>query len=225
MSDIKTHHQSIAMAVRSTMMGAALGLFMLPLGATAEMTTVSRGALTDLHEVQDNGYMEFYQHPDLGSFEFKSIYIEPVANEMLVRQIYDQRFRPVQIDALAEDFYNRLQTAFEATGRLTDTPDENTLVISTSLVFVTELIQESTGSHIEGASATDRTRGSTIIEMTWHAGPGGQMVAAIRDGRAPHNYAPVGDFDDRFTDSRDAFDLWAGEFAAMFGASPQVATN
>lgn len=212
-------------ALKTIMGGAIFGFFMMPLGAAAEMSTLNSGDLASLEEIEDSGYMEYYEHPDLGSFRFRTIYIEPVANEMSVRQIYDQRFRPQQIDDLAADFHARLMAAFEGTGLLTDTPDENTLVISPSLVFVTELEQESTGSHIQGSTAADRTRGSTIMEMAWRAGPGGQLVTAIRDGRAPHYYAPVGDFDDRFTDSRDTFDVWAAEFAGMFGAPSPTATN
>jgi len=212
-------------AFRNLVRGAVFGIFMMPLGAAAEMATLSSGDLADLEEIDGSGYMEYYQHPDLGSFPFKSIYIEPVANEMPARQIYDQRFRPQQIDDLAEDFHSRLIAAFEATGLLTDTPDEDSLVISTALVFVTELEQESTGSHIQGSTATDRTRGSTIMEMAWRAGPGGQLVAAFRDGRSPRHHAPVGDYDDRFTDSRDVFDNWAMEFASMFGASDNSAIN
>lgn len=212
-------------ALRTILGGAIFGIFMMPLGAAAEMSTLNNDALAGLAEIEDSGYMEYYEHPDLGNFRFRSIYIEPVTNEMPSRQIYDQRFRPQQIDDLAADFHSRLMAAFEGTGLLTDTPDESTLVISTALVFVTELEQESTGSHIQGSTATDRTRGSTIMEMAWRAGPSGPLVTAIRDGRASQNWAPVGDFEDRFTDSRDTFDTWAAEFAAMFGAPSAAATN
>jgi len=212
-------------ALRTVLGGAIFGVFMMPLGAAAEMSTLNSGDLAGLEEIEGSGYMEYYEHPDLGSFRFRTIYIEPVTNEMVARQIYDQRFRPQHIDDLAADFHARLLAAFEGTGLLTDTPDENTLVISTALTFVTELEQESTGSHIQGSTLTERTRGSTVMEMAWRAGPGGQLVTAIRDGRAPQNWAPVGDFDDRFTDNRDTFDVWAAEFASMFGAPSTAATN
>lgn len=214
-----------ASALRTAVGGAIFGFLMMPLGAAAEMSTLSTGDLAGLEDIEGSGYMEYYEHPEMGNFRFRTIYIEPVTNEMPVRQIYDQQFRPRHIDDLAADFHQRLLTAFEGTGLLTDTPDENTLVISTALTFVSELEQESTGSHIQGSSATDRTRGSTVMEMAWRAGPGGTLVAAIRDGRSPQNWAPVGDFDDRFTDSRDAFDLWAAEFSSMFGAPSTAATN
>jgi len=214
-----------ATALQTVIRGAALGLIFMPLSAAAEMDTVDRSALAGLEEVQNSGYMEFYQHPELGSFQFKSIYIEPVRNEMPVRQIYDLRLRPEYIDALAADLHATMLEAFDATGLLTDEPDEDTLVISPALTFVTEYDEQTTGSHLGGARVQDRIRGNTIMEMTWRAGPGGTMVAAIRDGRTPHIYAPVSDRDDRFTDARDTFGVWATEFASFFGPAPSAEMN
>jgi hypothetical protein len=63
------------------------------------------------------------------------------------------------------------------------------------------------------------------MEMTWRAGPNGPVVAAIRDGRTPYVYAPVTDREDRFTDARDTFDVWAMEFASFFGPVPESEMN
>jgi len=214
-----------ATAIQSIILGAALGLMMMPLGASAEMDTVDRSALAGLEAVENSGYMEFYQHAELGSFQFKSIYIEPVRNEMPDRQVYDLRLRPEYVDELAIDFHATMLEVFDATGLLTDEPSENTLIISPALIFVTEYEEQTTGSHLGGARIQDRIRGNTIMEMTWRAGPDGTMVAALRDGRTPHIYAPVSDREDRFTDARDAFGLWASEFASFFGPEPSSEMN
>lgn len=209
----------------SVLCGAFVCAAFLPLSAAANMDTVSNAELSGLQEMPDTGYMEFYQHPDMGSYPFKDIYLEPVANEVPRRIISDFRWRPEHVDELAADFHRRLEAAFESTGRLTDSPGEDTLIIATSLVFVNEYTEQSTGSNLGGARVQDRHRGSTIMEMTWRAGTDGPLVAAIRDGRSPQIYAPVTDRDDEWTDARDTFDVWATEFASFFRPASSAEMN
>lgn len=219
------HH--IRFAPAKSMMAAAVMVagFILPTAASADMDTISNGEIAHLSAVENSGYMEFYQHPELGSFEFTSIYIEPVANEMPERQIRDFRFRPEEIDELASEFHDKLRDSFATTGLLTDEPDENTLIISTSLTYVSEYREESTGSRLSSRQASYRDRGDTIMEMTWRAGPGGELVAALRDGRTPQIYAPVADREDKFTDARDMMSVWAIELASFFGGGEDAMTN
>jgi len=202
-----------------------ISMAMWPLGASAEMQTLRSSDLTGLERVEDTGFLEFYQNPDLGNFGFTSIYIAPAVNAVAPRYIYEQSLRPRHIDELTVDFHARMVAGFEATGLLTDEPDEDSLVITPSLTYVTEYDEWTTGTHLGGQRVQDRLRGRTVMEMTWHAGPGGELVAAFRDGRMPHIYTDVSDREDRFTDARDSFDAWAGQFASFFLPEPQDATN
>ncbi len=223
MNTLFSHHSTGRAGFWARLCGA-LALLILPFNAAA-MDTLDRAELSGLERVDDSRYMEFYQHPDMGGFEFKSIYIESAQNDMPLRLIYEQRLRPEYFDNLAADFHARLLTAFGATGLLTDEPDEGSLVISPSLVYATEYDERTTGTHLGGVRSQDRIRGHTIMEMTWRAGPDGIIVAAIRDGRTPHIYAPVTDREDRFTDARDSFDYWALEFSSFFSPASAVEMN
>jgi len=190
------------------------------------MQTVDSGEISHLERVDDSAYLDFYQHPDPGSFESSSIVIEPVANDIPARLIYQQRLRPEQFDELATDFHARLIAQFEETGLLTGEPNENTLVISPSITYVTEYDEQETGTQLSAGSRwQNRIRGNTIMEMTWRAGQDGTVVTAIRDGRTPFQYSPVTDHDDRFTDARDSFDYWSQMFASFFLPEDQTATN
>jgi len=105
------------------------------------------------------------------------------------------------------------------TGLLTDTPDENTLVISTSITDIAEFHQSMTGSHLRTAANDHLYRGGAIMEMIWRAGDGGEIVLAIRDGRTRQLNDPIGDRGDRFTDCRDTFQAWAVDLASFFGTA------
>ena len=220
------NNQSLRLVSEKSWIGVmVIGLAIMPLNASAEMRTVSSSEISHLSEIERSGYVEYYEHPEIGSFPFKNIYIEPVVNAMPVREIYQTLFRPVHVDELTADFHASLLRAFESTGLLTDEPGEDTLVISTSIIFVSQYDERTTGTHLAEASINNRIRGNAAMEMTWRAGPGGEIVAALRDGRWPEQYAPVTDRNDRFTDVHDIFNVWAMELTMFFGGEPETATN
>lgn len=202
----------------------AAAFLISPLGASAAMRTVERSEISHLEVMEDSGFAEFYQHPDIASFPFRSIYIEPVRNDMTEHDIYERRYRPHQIDALAELFYENLVEAMAPTGILVDEPTENTLVISTRLTDILEYDERTTGTSLGAVPSANRMRGNAAMEMVWYAGPGGEMVTALRDGRRPENHAPVTDRDDMWTDSKDIFLFWSASLANYFGAET-AATN
>jgi len=211
---------------RIAIAGAIVGMLTAPLSGFAAMKTLNRSDLAGLNEVEGSGFHELYQHPDLGSLGFTKVYIAPVANEVPSMDIYDMGLRPYHFDALAESFHETIVAAFGDSTLLTDTPDENTLVIEVSLVEAARLVQETTGSHLANASTDNLVRGGAFMEMSWRQGPGGDLVMAIRDGRRPEVYDPVLDSDDVWTDAKGAFELWSADIAGFFGIEPQqVATN
>lgn len=194
-----------------------------PLSAEAFMRTVSDAELAGLDQIEDTGYSEHYESLDIGSHEFGSIYIAPVENAMEQWEIYDRSLRPHHIDELTEDFHQRLIAALAPSGLLVDTPAEDSLVINVAITEVQEYHAFSTGSFIPDSAAGRRNRGGAVMEMTWHAGPGGPLLLAIRDGRQPHQEDPLRDPDDNFTDVKVVFDLWAADLAGFFGIAPQDA--
>ncbi len=199
----------------------------VPLSANAFMRSVDASEIAHLETLSDSNFVEHYEHPELESFPFTRIYIEPITNHMQPQDIYDLSLRPRDIEALAEEFREKLLAAFDGSGLLTDEPDEHTLVISTAITDIGEFHQQTTGSHLANASAHNLMRGGAIMEMVWRAGPGGEIVLALRDGRTPEPSDPVTDRNDDFTDVRDAFDDWAADLSGFFGvaADDDVAMN
>lgn len=203
---------------------AAAAVF-APLSAHAEMHSVTRSEIAHLNPVEGSIYAELYQHPDLANFPFNSIYIEDATNEMPTGEIYSRRWRPEYVDDLAALFTQNLRDAMEPTGMLVDEPGEQTLVISPRLMFVEEYDERTTGTNIREVAPQYRERGHAVMEMIWRAGPGGEIVTAVRDGRGHQNHDPVTDRDDRFTDAKDVFVIWANDLAGFFGSQPDEATN
>jgi hypothetical protein len=200
--------------------GAIAGILAFPLGAAAHMRTIDAALISHLDQVTETNFLELYEHQDLASYPFTHIYIEPVTNQMRREEIYAIGLRPYHYDALAEDFRARLVAAFEGTNLLTNEPDDQTLVISTAITDVVRFQQQTTGTHLTNVATGNLLRGGTIMEMVWRAGPGGEIILAIRDGRTMELNDPITDRSDRFTDSRDNFDAWASDLAAFFGITP-----
>ena len=218
--------KSFSQLSRNIAAGALLSMLAFPLGANAAMTTVDRSELEGMDVVADSGFAELYQDPDIGNLTFHSIYIAPVVNEVASMDVYDMGLRPYHIDALGTDFRERVIAAFGDSSLLTDTPDENSLVITLSLIEVARMTEVTTGSHLARASIENTIRGGANIEMTWRKGVEGDLVMAIRDGRRPEQYDPVAYPGDRWTDVKGAFDDWSTDMAGFFGIEPQqVASN
>lgn len=190
-----------------------------PLSAEAFMRTASEEELAQLEPVEDSGYTEHYESPDIANYGFTRIYIAPVENAMEPYEIYDRRLRPEYIDDLALEFHGELVAALEPSGLLTDTPDEDTLIIRTALTEVQEYHAFSTGTNMADSFPGRRNRGGAVMEMRWFVGEGGPMVLALRDGRQPHPDDTLIDADDNFTDTRMVFGIWAEDLAGFFGAS------
>ncbi len=213
---------NISGKITKTLIGGAIcgaliiGTLAVTTSAMAHMRTLNRAEISHLTRVRETGFVELYQHPDLESFAFTHIYFEPVTNRMQPQDIYDIDRRPRHIEELAEDFHEHLLHSFKNSGLLTSQPDERTLVISTAITDVGEFHEQTTGSHLARAPSSHLLRGGAVMEMVWRAGPEGEVVLALRDGRTPERYAPVTDRDDDFTDTRDAFEDWAVNLVDFF---------
>ncbi len=203
----------------------AAGMAIAPLDAFAFMRTVSEAELSGLEEIEDSGYGEHYEHPDIGSFQFTSIYLAPVDNEVLDRESYSRFIRPEYIDALTVEFHDRLRNALLPTGLVVDAPTETSLIIETALMELGEYDEWTTGTNIAGTMSQNRIRGGAIMEMRWYAENGQTLVLALRDGRLFETYDPVTNRRDRFTDVKDAFDIWAVDLAGFFGVTPEDAVT
>lgn len=197
---------------------AIVGTLITATDAAAYMRTIGRAEIAHLDVITDSNFVELYQHPDLEGFKFTSIYVEPVSNDVRREDIYGIGLRPFHYDALTEDYHARLIAALEDTGLLTNEPDSRTLVISVALTDAERFQQQTTGSHLSDAASSSLLRGGAIMEMVWRAGPGGDIVLALRDGRTMDLNSLVTDRDDRFTDTRDVFDIWAQDLRAFFGS-------
>ncbi len=206
-------------SVRKFAVAAAIaaGVALMPVTASAFMRTVNDAELADLEVIEDSGYVEHYEHPNLGGFAFTGIYLAPVSNDIDDHEIYQRFVRPEYFDALAVDFYDRLYAALEPTGLLTDTPTATSLIIETSLMEVEEYDEWTTGTNLSGSLPQNRIRGGAFMEMRWYAEEGNTLVLALRDGRQFNGYDDVTDRRDRFTDAKDVFDLWAADLAGFFG--------
>ncbi len=225
MTTITQHIFTARTFTRSTIAGAAIAFALAPVGASAFMRSVSDAELAGLDRIEDSGYIELYQSPDLDSIAFTSIYIEPVINIMNEREIYESNFRPHHVDELCEDYRAVLLEALAPTGLLVDEPSERTLIITPYITDIREYTEWTTGTFVAGSNPGRRIRGGAVMEMTWRAGPGGDMVLALRDGRQMEQVDPVRDREDRFSDARSVFDMWGTDLAGFFGLDPEVATN
>ena len=216
---------SVKFFKRTLLAGTVLALVALPLSATAFMRTIDNSQILNLERLTGTNFMEHYAHPDIEDYGFGGIYFEPVTSSVTDLRIYEQDLRPAQIDALAEEFHAKLLARFERSGLLVDTPDENTLVISTALTDVERFTADFTGTHLADAPPDNRDRGGAVMEMVWRAGVGGDIVLALRDARQPEIYHPVTDQNDRLTDVHDAFDTWTEEMAYFFALDDEIPTN
>lgn len=201
----------------------AAGAFFAAMDASAFMRTVSEAELAGLETIENSGYNEHFELPNIGSFQFTSIYLAPVANEVEDDEIYIRYIRPEYFDELAVDFHERLSAALAPTGLLVDTPNENSLIIETSMMEVGNYEERTTGTNITSNMPQNRIRGGAIMEMRWYAENGQTLVLALRDGRGFNTYDPVTDRSDRFTDAKDVFDMWAVDLAGFFGVTPDEA--
>jgi len=198
---------------------AVVGTLAMAATASAHMRTISRGELADLDRQETTSFQEYYEHPDLGSFEFTGIYLEHVSNQVRSADIYDMDLRPERVDRLMEDFHALLRNELEASGLLRDEPGPRTLVISNAVIEIGEYHEFSTGTHLARTASANRVRGGAIIEMVWRAGPGGDVLLALRDSRGPSLYEEVSDHDDTLTDARHAFQAFAVQLAGFFSSA------
>ncbi len=211
--------------MRLLLAGLVLSLMVFPLSASAFLRSIEGAELLHLNRLTGTNFMEHYAHPEIESYRFTGIYFEPVINRIEDYRIYDQDLRPSHTEELAGEFHAKILQAFSGTDLLVQEPGPRTLVISTYLTNVERFIVEGTGTHLAEAPPDYRTRGGATMEMIWRAGPGGDIVLALRDGRQPEIYDPVGNQDDRFTDIREAFDVWAENLAFFFAVNERVPTN